>query len=744
MINAKVGKTSPESACSLSQVVKLPEPHMVCWTLLYTDDEVREADDDLLHDEVESHETSEQAHKQLGFNALNDPGHYTVEIHRHDMHKLQRACPELGPIIRYLETNDLSDVADAKLAVQISITSPEYFLDDKGVLYHLTINNNKVKELEPILENIVIPVSLRNELVQGYHAQALCHLGVERVYLSMSRHYWFPQMYNYIRSAIKYCLCCQLKKVNNHLPKTPLRPIALDGMRVAERWSIDVFSPLVKSQTGFTKILTIIDHASGYPFAIPMYNETASSIVQALLEAISQFGTPRIIQFDRSQAHVSNAMTQFLSTLGVKRCLSSPYASESMGMVERCNQSLSRLLRNTLQGDNDQWDKRLPLVLMAMRGSTGSRQALSPFEMVNGRPLLMPIDMKYLEPAAGSNNTLKEYLGELKANLKVIGDVADENRKNVQNADKEIYDSKLKRLANYEAGELVFKRVMHFDIGQNRKLDAAYVGPLRIRSVDNIGYNVVLEDPITGRLAVRAPVNVTQIKKAYLRDESLVALGIPVVAIPQNADETSPKMSISDVQTEVKNVVSSCDLDPQAQAMGVVDKVASPKVGHVAMPSVRPEASILVSSKYPVTLRRGTRTIIKPDRLIEAPTIGKNESKSVSEVFLNTAPIKVAKTKVNDESERESALASNTDNEDCKTVAEEEEYSATKISRKMVKKDGRTWYFVHWARGPKGEDYRPSWEPAELCNDALVKSWTDWHDSTVRRARPRRKGAKHI
>ena len=111
---------------------------MVCWTLLYTDDEVREADDDLLHDEVESHETSEQAHKQLGFNALNDPGHYTVEIHRHDMHKLQRACPELGPIIRYLETNDLSDVADAKLAVQISITSPEYFLDDKGVLYHLT------------------------------------------------------------------------------------------------------------------------------------------------------------------------------------------------------------------------------------------------------------------------------------------------------------------------------------------------------------------------------------------------------------------------------------------------------------------------------------------------------------------------------------------------------------------------------------------------------------------------------
>ena len=370
----------------LETIPELPEPHIVCWTMLYTDDEDREACEDLLfrdHEVLEQRNSwpeNEQTSPKL--NALDEgqSAQTADEIHKHDMHKLQRACPELGPMIRFLETNDLSDMTNAKLAAQISVTAPEYFLNEKGVLYHLTINNNKVKELEPILETLVIPISLRNELVQGYHTQALCHLGLERVFLSISRHYWFPQMYNYIRSAIKYCLTCQLKKVNNHIPKTPLRPISLDGMRVGQRWSIDVFSPLVKSQTGFTKILTIIDHASGFPFAIPMYNETASSIVGALIEAISQFGTPRIIQFDRSQAHVSNAMTMFLNTLGVKRCLSSPYASASMGLVERCNQNLSRLLRNTLQGDNDQWDKRLPLVLMALRGSTGSRQAIVPLK----------------------------------------------------------------------------------------------------------------------------------------------------------------------------------------------------------------------------------------------------------------------------------------------------------------------------------------------------------------------------
>ena len=80
----------------------------------------------------------------------------------------------------------------------------------------------------------------------------------------------------------------------------------------------------------------------------------------------------------------------------------------------------------------------------------------------------MPIDMKFLEPSNGSNNTLKEYLSELKGNLQVIGDVAEANKQLVQNADKQLFDSKLKSIANYKAGELVFKRVMHFDLGQNK------------------------------------------------------------------------------------------------------------------------------------------------------------------------------------------------------------------------------------------------------------------------------------
>ena len=90
---------------------------------------------------------------------------------------------------------------------------------------------------------------------------------------------------------------------------------------------------------------------------------------------------------------------------------------------------------------------------------------------------------------------------------------------------------RLNETANYSPGELVFKRVMHFDVGQNRKLDAAYIGPLRIRSIDEIGYNVILEDPISRKLVTKAPVNVTQIKKAYLRDETLKSLGIslPIV-----------------------------------------------------------------------------------------------------------------------------------------------------------------------------------------------------------------------
>ena len=165
---------SPASSqkVTLNAITELPEPSIVSWVMLYTDDEEREAAEGLAswEDEVrlQEHETvkngktaeNENVMTNMQINAIDEGkiDQIAEEIGRHDMHKLQRACPELGPIIRYLENNDLSEISDPKLAAQISITAPEYFLNENGLLHHLTVNNNKVKELEPIIETLVIPI----------------------------------------------------------------------------------------------------------------------------------------------------------------------------------------------------------------------------------------------------------------------------------------------------------------------------------------------------------------------------------------------------------------------------------------------------------------------------------------------------------------------------------------------------------------------------------------------------------
>ena len=204
----------------------------------------------------------------------------------------------------------------------------------------------------------------------------------------------------------------------------------------------------------------------------------------------------------------------------------------------------------------------------------------------------------------------------------------------------------------------------------------------------------MLEDPISGKLAVRTPVNINQIKKAFLREETLQSLGIslPVVMVPEarpNPPSIEPERS--DNRTQNNAQAAFKNVFPRVILHRLAVKPAAPV-------SVNPDGTVK-NSHY---VLRSNRQRIEPPQVSDG-----NTEVNEAEAF-------------------------------------DDEYLATKISRKMVKRDGRTWYFVHWARGQKGQCYKPTWEPAECCNEALVRSWTDWHADHVKRARPRKHKRKTI
>ena len=98
------------------------------------------------------------------------------------MAKLQRECPDYKPIFEYIEEGILPQ--DEKTARKIVFESEQFIIDD-GTLYHLFHPRTKrMDEIVPIVKQLCIPRSLREELMVAYHDNN-CHVGQERLYNSL-------------------------------------------------------------------------------------------------------------------------------------------------------------------------------------------------------------------------------------------------------------------------------------------------------------------------------------------------------------------------------------------------------------------------------------------------------------------------------------------------------------------------------------------------------------------------------
>ena len=69
-----------------------------------------------------------------------------------------------------------------------------------------------------------------------------------------------------------------------------------------------------------------------------------------------------------------------------------PYHPETDGKVEHFNSTLKRLLRKHTQNTNIEGDKCLPFVLWAYHVMMHATTDFSPYQLLLGREMMMPLD----------------------------------------------------------------------------------------------------------------------------------------------------------------------------------------------------------------------------------------------------------------------------------------------------------------------------------------------------------------
>jgi RNA:NAD 2'-phosphotransferase (TPT1/KptA family) len=427
----------------------------------------------------------------------------------YDLGTLQRACPEVGEMIRYFEKN--IKPKEIRLRRRMEFEKDHFYMKD-DILWHKQSTRGVTQTIDQNVHQRVVPISLRKKILEGYHNTGLCHAGFERSYMAISRSYFWHGMYTQVKEYTKTCQTCQKSKTYG-LNKALLKPLeVVNGF--GRKLHCDYVGPIIQTNEGFKYIFSVIDSFTTWTWLFPTKDMTAETAVKCLVQVVKEIGCFTTLVSDQAQALTGKIMQGFCNLFGIKKIRTSPYFPRSNSRVERMHHTMGNALRATCE-DNQNWEKQLPFIEMGLRASPIRGLGLSPFELVHGgKKMLLPIDAQVLERRTEEPEEIGEYLLDLRRNVEIIEKVTTENIKINQEEFKRLYDAKV-RPCKYHIGQMVFLHDPIKKEGECTKIRRPWRGPFSIKEL--VGdHNAKLINLENGKEIERL-VHIDRLKRCYLQ-----------------------------------------------------------------------------------------------------------------------------------------------------------------------------------------------------------------------------------
>ncbi|XP_064215678.1 retrovirus-related Pol polyprotein from transposon 297 [Tribolium castaneum] len=249
-----------------------------------------------------------------------------------------------------------------------------------NVLVHRSKNSNDVC--------LAIPESLVIKLVD-YHHQLLGHFGATKVYNSMKREYYWPNMYRTIKKRLRSCDLCQKTKSSNRPHQGPLTPILYD--HIGDLVCVDFYGPLPTGRLGASYVFVVIDVFSKFLKLYPLRKATAKIAAKRLIEDFSGYIKPKCVLSDHGTQFISNTWQNSLRAADIQPTLSSIRHPES-NPSERVMRELGRIFRSYCRENHASWVNHLSNIEDCLNYVPHISTGFSPYEILYGRTPPNPLD----------------------------------------------------------------------------------------------------------------------------------------------------------------------------------------------------------------------------------------------------------------------------------------------------------------------------------------------------------------
>jgi hypothetical protein len=189
----------------------------------------------------------------------------------------------------------------------------------KGLVYRVS------KIGVDVVEQLLVPTWYRRTVLDLAHGHILGgHLGIDKRRERIVRRFYWPGIQAEAARHCRECPVCQLTAphaaVRSLLVPLPIIKIIRTPF---ERIAMDIVGPLPKSARGQQYILVILDYATRYPEAIPLWTMASKNIVKELVLMFTRVGIPKEILTDQGTPFMSRLMADLCKLWQMKQLMTS-------------------------------------------------------------------------------------------------------------------------------------------------------------------------------------------------------------------------------------------------------------------------------------------------------------------------------------------------------------------------------------------------------------------------------------
>ena len=335
------------------------------------------------------------------------------------------------------------------------------------------------------LENdrIVVPCGQRVPLIKEYHDHPLGgHFGHEKVYASLRRNFYWPNMRDLIQRYISSCDACQKNKAWN---QKPLGQPIIPGVP-GERWelvSTDFCGPFPKSSNGNDYVMVVTDHLSKMAYAIPCKKSvTAQQAAELFFNTVFRHhGIPKRILSDRGPQFISSFWRELWKKTGTSVSFTAPYNPKANAQTERYNRTFEEGLRSFVKGLQKDWEEKLMIFEFAYNDSIHPALGFTPMYMNYGRHPTKPATMDVTSNLPAVQTFIE--------NLNNVLTTARDHVLKAQTKHAELHLPSYQK-HHLKVDDLVLLKAENYDLKlPSTKLAPRWLGPFRIKEI--VGTNTV-------------------------------------------------------------------------------------------------------------------------------------------------------------------------------------------------------------------------------------------------------------